>query len=122
MAAAGLEVGTGVVLIASPSLFTRLLFGAGLVSPAPGLARLGGFALFALVIACWPSRDAALDPALRGMLVFSGLVTAYLAYRGLRGGATGPLLWPAVALHGVFTILLLAALFRKASSSTVTDS
>lgn len=117
MAAVGLEVGTGVVLIASPSLFTRLLFGSPLVSPGQGLGRLGGFALLALVVACWPSSDAASGPAVRGMLLFSALCTAYLLYRGIRGGATGPLLWPAVALHGVLAFLLLRALFAKAPTA-----
>ena len=71
--AAGAEVGTGVLAIASPSLFARLLFGLGLTSPGPGVARLGGFALLALAVACWPTRDAAAGPPLRAMLLFSVL-------------------------------------------------
>lgn len=104
--AAGLEIGTGVILIASPSLFTRLLFGSALTSPGPGLGRLAGFALLGLALACWPSRDAAAGPARRGLLVFSALCAAYLVYRGIRGGATGPLLWPAAGVHAVLAALL----------------
>jgi hypothetical protein len=104
--AVGLEVGTGLVLIASPSLFTRLLFGSDLASPGPGVGRLAGFALLGLAVACWPSHDAAAGPALRGMLLFSILCAAYLVYRGIRGGATGPLLWPAAVLHGALAMLL----------------
>ena len=119
--AAGVEVGTGIVLIASPSLFTRLLFGSGLASPGPGLGRLAGFALLALAVACWPTRDAAEGPALRAMLLFSALCAAYLVYRGIRGGATGPLLWPAAALHAVLALFLARAwrrgrAFRMGSS------
>ncbi len=87
--AAGLEVGTGLVLIASPSAFTRLLFGSGLASPGP---------------------------ALRGMLLFSVLSGAYLIYRGIRGGATGPLLWPAAVLDACLG-LLLARTWRRTARS-----
>jgi len=107
--AAGLEVGTGLVLIASPSAFTRLLFGSELASPGPGLGRLAGFALFALAVACWPADAVPAEPARRGMLLFSGLCAAYLVMRGIRGGATGPLLWPAAALHAGFALLLARA-------------
>ena len=106
MLAAGTEIGTGVVLIASPSLFTRLVFGSDLASPGPGIGRLAGFALLSLVLACWPTRDAAAGPALRALLLFSVLCALYLAYRGIRGGASGPLLWPAAALHAAFSLLL----------------
>ena len=107
--AAGAEVGTGMVVLATPSFFARLLFGSELTSPGPGVARLGGFALLALALACWPTRDAAEGPALRAMLLFSALCAAYLIYRGIRGGATGPLLWPGAALHAALGLLLARA-------------
>ena len=111
--AAGLEVGTGLVLIASPSAFARLLFGSDLASPGPGLGRLAGFALLALALACWPSHEASAGPALRGMLLFSALCAAYLIYRGIRGGATGPPLWPAAVLHASLALLLGRAWSRE---------
>jgi hypothetical protein len=40
------------------------------------------------------------------MLTYSTLVMLYLAYLGFAGGLTGVLLWPAVALHVVLSILL----------------
>jgi hypothetical protein len=46
------------------------------------------------------------DPARRGLLVFSVLTTALLAYLGLATQLVGPLLWPAAALHAVVTTLL----------------
>ena len=116
--AAGAEVGTGVLAIASPSLFTRLLFGLDLSSPGPGVARLGGFALLALAVACWPTRDSAAGPPLRAMLLFSVLCAAYLIWRGIRGGATGPLLWPAAALHTALALLLARAWQRERALRT----
>jgi len=116
--AAGLEVGAGLFLIASPSAFTRLLFGSDLASPGPGLGRLGGSALLALAMACWPSREASGGPALRGILLFSALCAAYLIYRGIRGGATGPLLWPAAVLHAVLALLLARAWPRERAPSS----
>ena len=45
------------------------------------------------------------------MLIYSAAVTLYLAYLGAVGGFGGILLWPAVALHAVMTILLFQARF-----------
>jgi hypothetical protein len=42
---------------------------------------------------CWPG------PPLVGMLIYSTVVTLYLAYLGFAGRLTGTFLWPAVALH-----------------------
>jgi hypothetical protein len=44
------------------------------------------------------------------MLTYSVTVTLYLAYIGIAGGPTGILLWPAVVLHLILTILLARAL------------
>jgi hypothetical protein len=43
------------------------------------------------------------------MLCYSLLVTLYLAYLGIRGEWVGVLLWPAVAIHAILTILLVRA-------------
>jgi len=59
-----------------------------------------------LGIACWGR------PAL-GMLIYSAAVGVYLAALGFAGGATGALLWPAVALH----VVLAALLVRESSMS-----
>jgi hypothetical protein len=40
------------------------------------------------------------------MLIYSALVTLYLAYLGFAGGLSGVLLWPVVALHAILTALL----------------
>ena len=40
------------------------------------------------------------------MIVYSATITLYLAYVGFAGGLSGILLWPAVALHAILTVLL----------------
>jgi hypothetical protein len=43
------------------------------------------------------------------MAIYGMLVTLYLSFLGIRGEWVGPLLWPAVALHAVLTLLLVRA-------------
>lgn len=95
------EVATGLALLMVPSLVGRLLLGAELSGVAIPVGRVLGIALIALGVACWPSRM-----ALCGMLTYSVLATGYLAWLGIRGEWVGSLLWPAVVLHAVMTILL----------------
>jgi hypothetical protein len=105
--AAVAEVATGMALLIVPSLVVRLLLGAELTGVAIPVARVLGIALLALGVCCWPGST-----ALCGMLTYGALVTMYLAYLGLVGGFTGILLWPAVVLHAVLTLLLARAWFK----------
>ena len=105
------EVGTGLALLVVPSLVGRLLLGAELTGVATPAARVLGIALVALGVACWPDR-----PALCGMLIYGAAVTMYLSYLGIRGNWVGPLLWPAVVLHAVLTLLLTRAWFTDLHS------
>lgn len=98
------EAATGLALLLAPALVGRLLLGGELSGLAAPAARVAGIALIGLGIACWPG------PPLAGMLSYSAVVTLYLAYIGLVGGLAGVLLWPAVALHFVLSILLARAL------------
>jgi hypothetical protein len=93
------EASTGLALLIVPGLVGRLLLGEELT----GIARVAGIALVGLGIACWPGTPRA------GMLTYSAAVTAYLAYLGFTGGSTGILLWPAVILHVILTVLLARA-------------
>ena len=43
-------------------------------------------------------------------------VTLYLAYLGFAGGLNGILLWPAVVLHAVLSVLLARAWFENKQS------
>ena len=100
------EAATGAALLAAPSLVGRLLLGEELIGVALTVARVAGIALIALGVACWPG------PPRVGMLTYSAAVTLYLAYAGFAGGLTGPLLWPAVILHLILTVLLTVASTR----------
>jgi len=102
--AAVAEAATGVALIVLPSLVGRLLLGTELTGVAVPLARVTGIALISLGAACLPNCS-----ALCGMLTYGALVTLYLTYLGVSGGWVGPLLWPAVVLHGILTVLLVQA-------------
>lgn len=96
------EAATGLALFLTPSLVSRLLLGAELAGVSVPIARSFGIALIGLGVACWPGCR-----AIAGMLTYSGLVTLYLGYIAVRGAWVGPLLWPAVVLHAVLTLLLL---------------
>lgn len=94
------EAATGLALLVAPSIVVRLLLGAEPAGLAIPVARVTGIAVMALGFACWPG------PPLLGMLTYGTLVTLYLLYLGIRGHWVGPLLWPAVALHVLLTVLL----------------
>ena len=101
------EAFTGLALVIYPSLVVRLLFGAEISGAGTVMSRIAGIALIALGVACWPG------PPQVGMLIYSALATAYLAYVGVGGAWAGPLLWPAVVVYAVLTLLLARAWFRS---------
>ena len=101
--AAVAEAVTGLALLVVPSLVGQLLLGEELTGIAIPVARVAGIALIALGVACWPG------PPVAGMWTYSAAVTLYLAYLGFAGGVTGNLLWPAVILHVILTVLLARA-------------
>jgi hypothetical protein len=94
------EAATGLALLIVPSLVGLLLLGEELTGIAIPVGRVAGIALIALGVSCWSASP------LVGMLTYSSAVTAYLAYLGFAGGLAGVLLWPAVALHLVLSLLL----------------
>jgi len=94
------EAATGIALLIAPTLIWQLLLGEQLTGVAIPVARVAGIALVALGIACWPG------PPLAGMLIYSVWATLYLAYLGFAAGLAGVLLWPAVVLHLLLSILL----------------
>jgi hypothetical protein len=104
------EAAAGLVLMAAPALFIRLLMGAELSGAGIALGRLAGFALLGLGVACWP-RAAVADKtaALWALLTYSLLATVYLLALGLGGVLVGRLLWPAVVVHAAYTLLLARA-------------
>jgi hypothetical protein len=103
-----LEAVTGLALIVAPASVARLLLGADVSGAGAAVGRVAGFALVALGVACWPSRDQVnrSAPAVRAMLTYNVLVTSYLIFLGIGSQFAGILLWPAVAAHGLITLLL----------------
>lgn len=99
------EAVTGVGLIIAPSLVARLLFGEEISGVSIALGRLTGMALLSLGLACWPESES-LRAALRAMAAYNLLVTVFLTYLGIIGDFVGALLWPAVVLHAVLSLLL----------------
>ena len=103
-----IEAATGLALMAVPFVVVRLLLGAEISGASIPLGRVAGFGLLSLGMACWPGRDprANTAPALRAMLTYNSLATLYFLCLGIGGEWGGPLLWPAVALHGILSLLL----------------
>ena len=99
--AAAAEAATGLALLVVPPLVGRLLLGVELSGVSVVIGRVTGIALIALGVACRTARTARC-----GMLTYSTLASGYLAWLGFRGEWVGPLLWPAVGLYAVMTILL----------------
>ncbi len=106
------EAATGLVLFVYPPIVIKLLFGTEISGAGMVMSRITGITLIALGVACWPC--ATVSCALCGMLTYSALATLYLVYVGFAGGLSGILLWPAVLLHAVLTLLLGRSWFRKA--------
>ncbi len=104
--AALIEALTGFVLIASPALLARLLFGGDISPDGEAVGRVAGFALVSLGLACWPLRSGSNARAIRGLLAYNVLATLFFIYLGVRGELVGKLLWPAAALHAILSVLV----------------
>jgi hypothetical protein len=98
--AAVAEAATGLGLLIVPSLVGQLLLGEPFTGVAMPVARVAGVALIALGITCSPATP------LVGIFAYSSVITLYLAYIGFAGKFLGVLLWPAVVLHAILSILL----------------
>jgi hypothetical protein len=107
----------GIALVWSPSVVVQLLFASEISGIGIILSRLGGIALIALGVSCWPGKDKALciNQAYGGMLTYNLLAGVYLAYIGLKGQTIGKLLWLAVIGHVIMTLLLAIGWFRMKS-------
>jgi hypothetical protein len=103
-----IETAAGLALIIVPSVVVRLLLGAEISGAGIPLGRVAGFGLLSLGIAYWPNRDftCKITPAVWAMLTYNSLTTLYLLCLGIGGEFIGPLLWPAMVLHGNLSLLL----------------
>jgi hypothetical protein len=107
-AAAGLEVLTGLALVATPSLLAHLLFGSELNPVGEATGRIAGLVMLCLALGCWPrgDDDGGRRPALLPLTALSWLGAAFLILSGVIGANVGLLLWPAAALHLILAVLL----------------
>jgi hypothetical protein len=96
---AAIEAGTGVVLLAAPSVLASVLLGAPLDGPvALTVARVGGAGLFTIGLACWLARDNG-RALVVAMLFYNVAAAAILAYAAVGLALAGIGLWPAIGLH-----------------------
>jgi hypothetical protein len=99
-----LEFITGIVVLAAPALFARILFGSVPDVPS-GLAcaRIAGTALLSLGVACWLGsrgiQDRAVAAIIAAMLTYNVSIAVLLLWLRFSAGVTGIGLLPASALH-----------------------
>lgn len=110
-----LEAGTGLALLAAPSVLGSVLLGATLDAPAAlAVARIAGAALISLGLACWGASKDPGSRAARGiiaaMLVYNCGAVAVFLYAAMGQGLRGIGLWPATILHAAFAIWCVACL------------
>src|SRR4051812_9837566 len=110
IAAAALEAGAGLALLALPSPAVELLTGGGLSSPpALVLGRVAGAALLSLGVACWLARNAANQNGLvAGLLIYNAAVPALLLHGWFAAQLGGIALWPASVIHAAMAVWCLA--------------
>jgi hypothetical protein len=104
------EIATAFVLLIDPAVLVELLFGVSPDAMARIVARCFGLAVLALAISCWPERASGLSGprAFEGMLLYNALIALFLVYLSTVQHMKGLLLWPAVAMHALFVLLLLS--------------
>jgi hypothetical protein len=109
-----LEAGTGLALLVAPSPVTRLLLGAEPVGVGVPVARVAGIALAAFGVGCSSCS------VWLGMWLYTALITLFLLYLGAGTEWHGLLLWPAVAVHAVLTVLLARRRLPRSLEGTAT--
>ncbi len=105
------EAGGGLALLILPRLFVQLLLGVDVTGSGVVISRLFGLALLSFGLACWPDRQVSNGQsgmhAIRALLAYNGMATAYLGYLRTLGGYRGVALVPAILFHAVLTFVLI---------------
>jgi hypothetical protein len=117
-----LEAGTGIGLLAAPSVVAQVLLGAPLDAPAAlTVARVAGAALLALGVACWLTASDAQSSGARGlvsaMVLYNLGAALVLGAAGIWSQLGGLGLWPTVILHAVMTVWCVSRLLAKQSGT-----
>ena len=110
--AASAEALTGLALIAWPALVVRLIFGESLAPIGFALGRVAGFGLLSLGVACWPRTEDD-GQSVRALLMYNALATGYFSYLLVVRELKGTLLLPAMAIHALFTLLLIVFSMKR---------
>lgn len=113
-----IEAATGLALIALPLLVGRLLLGVELPDSAIAVARIAGFGLLALGVACWPGADAVAPQNIRALFIYNLLAGIFLGYLRAAGGFSGFLLGPAAVLHVILALLMVSPALRTFRAET----
>ena len=109
------ETGTGLLLLAGPTLVFALLFGWRQVAPETLLiGRVAGAAVISIGVASWAAGRDIGTPAqlgvLAGLLTYNVVVALVLVFAGAVLRMIGVVLWPAVVYHAAFAVWCLACL------------
>jgi hypothetical protein len=113
-----LESGTGLGLLAFPSVVVTLILGSPLdTGAAVVMARVAGTAILALATACWLARQDEQSRATRGlvgaMVLYNAGSIATLVYAVVYLGVSGIALWPIVLVHAALGAWCVACLLAK---------
>lgn len=109
------EMLTALALVIAPSAMAWLILGDRAFGTGTALGQIAGVALLSLGVACYPRSltTGNLEQAVLGMLTYNTLMTIYLTYLGISGGASGVALWPVATIHAVLSLLFAQAWFKR---------
>lgn len=112
------EVLTGTALVLAPTLVVDLLFGRELDPTGTVLARVAGIALLSLGVSASesPRRSPGQAPRI-GICIYNVGATAVLVMAATMGAMSGPLLWPAVVLHGLIGVSVVCVMLAPTQKS-----
>jgi hypothetical protein len=115
MIASMAELATGAIALVGPAVIVRLLFGVEMSGIAIVMSRIAGGSLIALSMAFWPG-DFFTNQSLKEVLamgIYSLISSFYLGYLAFAGEFVGILLWQAVIVHAILTVLLCIGIFKE---------
>jgi hypothetical protein len=114
------EAGTGLGLLAVPSVVGQILLGTPLdASASLTVARVAGAALLALGVACWLARYDTQSCATRGvvsaMVLYNLGAAVILGAAGIQSQSARIALWAVVILHAMMSVWCVLQLLGKQS-------
>jgi len=119
-----IEFGTGLVMVAFPSLLIGLLLGSPIHTPVEyTLARVAGVAILSLALACWLARNDGKSSVAKGlvsaMVLYNTAIVLVLVYAALGLALSCFGLWLVVLLHTAMAIWCIAGLLKLVLTNRV---